>query len=42
VKKLDQQETELDQLRGEIKAYQESEATQQKELNDYLLNLEIE
>lgn len=42
VKKLDQQETELENLRGEIRAYAESEATHQRELNEYLLNLEVD
>lgn len=42
VKKLDQQETELDGLRQEIESFKSAEAKQQKELNDYLLNLEVD
>jgi hypothetical protein len=42
VKKLDQQETELEGLRKEIEGLKETEARQQRELNDYLLNLEVE
>jgi hypothetical protein len=42
VKKLDQQETELETLRREIEALKESEAKQQRELNDFLLNLNLD
>ncbi len=42
VKKLDQQETELENLRKEIEGLQDQEAKQQRDLNDYLLNLEVE
>ncbi len=41
VKKLDQQETELDGLRQEIENYKGIESKQQQELNDYLLNLDV-
>ena len=42
VKKLDQQETELDAARREIEALKQTEAKQQGELNDYLFNLNVE
>jgi chromosome segregation ATPase len=42
VKKLDQQETELENLRKEIEGLKNDEAKQQRDLNDYLLNLEVE
>jgi hypothetical protein len=41
VKKLDQQETELENLRKEIESLKATEAKQQQELNDYLLNLDV-
>lgn len=41
VKKLDEQETELDKLRQEIEALKTREAQQQRELNEYLLNLDV-
>jgi hypothetical protein len=42
VKTLDRQETELEDLRREIESLKSTEAQQQNELNDYLLNLEVE
>jgi hypothetical protein len=42
VKKLDQQESELENLRKEIEGLKDNEAKQQRDLNDYLLNLEVE
>jgi hypothetical protein len=42
VKKLDQQETELENLRKEIESLKDQEARQQQDLNDYMLNLEVE
>ena len=42
IKKLDQQETELDDLRKEIAQLQDTEARQQRELEEYLLGLEVE
>ena len=42
VKKLDQQETELENLRKEIEGLKNDEAKRQRDLNDYLLNLEVE
>jgi hypothetical protein len=42
VKKLDEQETALESLRQEIEQLRTTEATQQKELNDYLLALDVE
>jgi hypothetical protein len=42
VKKLDQQETELESLRKEIEGLKDTEAKRQVELNDYLLNLDVE
>ena len=41
IKKFDDQETELENLRGEIEALKEQEATRQKELNDYLLAVDL-
>jgi hypothetical protein len=41
VKKLDQQETELENLRQEIESLKTTEGRQQQELNDYLLNLDV-
>jgi hypothetical protein len=42
VKKLDQQESELENLRNEIEGLKDNEAKQQRDLNDYLLNLDVE
>ena len=42
VKKLDQQETDLDDLRKKIEALKDTEARQQRELNDYLGSLEVD
>jgi hypothetical protein len=42
VKKLDQQETELEDLKRKIESLKDTEARQQRELNDYLLGLEID
>jgi hypothetical protein len=42
IKKLDKQETELDDLRKEIAQLQDTEARQQRELEEYLLGLEVE
>jgi hypothetical protein len=42
IKKLDQQETELDDLRPRIEKLKDVEAAQQRELNDYLLGLDID
>jgi hypothetical protein len=41
VKKLDEQETELDDLRKKIETLKDTEARQQRELNDYLGSLEV-
>lgn len=41
IKKLDDQETELDNFRAEIEALKELETTQQKDLNDYLLAVDL-
>jgi hypothetical protein len=41
VKKLDQQETELEELRQQIESLKATELKQQQELNDYLLNLDV-
>jgi DNA repair exonuclease SbcCD ATPase subunit len=41
VGKLDQQETELEKLTKEIQALRQTEDQQKRELNDYLLGLEI-
>ena len=42
VKKLDQQETELENLRQEIEGFKTTERKQQQELNEYLMNLDVE
>ena len=42
VTKLDQQETELDDLRKKIETLKDTEARQQRELNDYLGSLEVD
>jgi hypothetical protein len=42
VKKLDQQETEIESLQKKIETLKETEARQQRELDDYLLGLEID
>ncbi len=42
IKKLDEQETELDGLRREIEGLKDTEARQQRALNDYLLGLDLE
>jgi hypothetical protein len=42
VKKLDQQETESEKLQKEIEGLKSAEAVQRKELNDYLMGLDIE
>lgn len=42
VKKLDEQESELETLRKEIERLRNDEARQQRELNDYLLGLEVD
>jgi hypothetical protein len=42
VNKLDQQETELEKLREQIEGLRNTEAQQQRDLNDYLLNLNVE
>ena len=42
VKKFDQQETELENLRQEIEIFKTAERKQQQELNEYLLNLDVE
>ena len=41
VSKLDQQETEMEKLRQDIETLKVTEDTQQRELNDYLLGLDI-
>jgi len=41
VKKLDQQETEIDKLRKEIETLKTTEEEQRRELNDFLLGLDI-
>jgi hypothetical protein len=41
VKKLDQQETELERLRKEIEAAKNTEEEQKRELQNYLVNLDI-
>ena len=41
VKKLDQQETDLEKLRQEIESNKTTEQQQQQELNNYLLNLDV-
>lgn len=42
VKKLDQQESEIETLRQELERFRNEEARQKRELNDYLLNLDVE
>jgi hypothetical protein len=42
VKKLDEQETELENLRKEIQSLKTTEAKQQQDLNQYLLSLDVE
>ncbi|MBV8557680.1 MAG: hypothetical protein JO116_19120, partial [Planctomycetaceae bacterium] len=42
IMKLDQQETELDDLRPRIEKLKDVEASQQRELDDYLLGLDID
>jgi hypothetical protein len=42
VKKLDQQETELENLRHKIESLKDTEARQQRELNEYLAGLEVD
>jgi cell division protein FtsB len=41
VKKLDQQETEIEKLRKEIETLKGGEDEQKRELNDFLLGLDI-
>ncbi len=41
VKKFDEQETEIENVRKEIETLKKTEATQQKELNDYLMGLDV-
>ena len=41
VKKLDEQETELEKLRQEIESLKSRESDQQKEVNNFLLNLDV-
>ena len=41
MKKLDQQETELENLRKEIKALKGTEEDQRKELQNYVMTLDI-
>jgi hypothetical protein len=41
VRKLDQQETEIDKIRKDIEALKGTEEQQRKELNDYLMGLDI-
>ena len=41
VKKLDQQETEMEKLRKEIDSLKGTEEEQRRELNDYLVSLDI-
>ena len=42
VKKLDQQETEIDTLRKEIETQKATEDKQRRELNDYLIGLDLD
>ncbi|MBI4664505.1 MAG: DUF4139 domain-containing protein [Verrucomicrobia bacterium] len=42
VKKLDEQETELERLRQEIESLKSTEKEQQRELNEFLANLSVE
>ena len=41
VKKLDQQETELEKLRKEIEAQKIAEDEQRRELQHYVMNLDV-
>ena len=41
VKKLDQQETELEKLRKEIEASKNTEDEQRRELQNYVMNLDV-
>ncbi len=41
LKKLDQQETELENLREQVEALRNTETQQRNELNEYLLNLDV-
>ena len=41
VRKLDQQETEIDKIRKDIETLKGTEEQQRKELNDYLMGLDI-
>jgi chromosome segregation ATPase len=41
VRKLDQQETEIDKVRKDIETLKGTEEQQRKELNDYLMGLDI-
>jgi predicted nucleic acid-binding Zn-ribbon protein len=41
VHKLDQQETEIDKVRKDIETLKGTEEQQRKELNDYLMGLDI-
>ena len=41
VRKLDQQETEIDKARQDIETLKGTEEQQRKELNDYLMGLDI-
>jgi hypothetical protein len=42
VKKLDQQETETEKLQKEVEGLKSTEAIQRRELNDYLMGLELD
>ena len=42
VKKLDQQETELETLRAEIESFKNTQGQQQRGLNEFLLNINVE
>ncbi|MER3424693.1 MAG: hypothetical protein C4293_17185 [Nitrospiraceae bacterium] len=41
IKKLDQQESEIEKVRREIEALKTTEDQQRRELNDYLLGLDL-
>jgi hypothetical protein len=41
VKKLDQQETELEKLRKDIESFKSKEDEQRRELQNYVLNLDV-
>jgi len=41
VRNLDQQETEIDKTRKDIEALKGTEEQQRKELNDYLMGLDV-